>query len=311
MPTPSIALQRPELAEMVRGFDSAANQLGLVGSAVMPIVGVRRKTGAFPKLKADQILKRADTKRAPRGAYNRIEYEFEQDTYNCEEYGLESPVDKALAEAYKTYVEAEMDAADLVQANIMYDHELRVRAIVAAETANAVTTPWTTSASADPKATTKAGITAIRKRTGMRPNLMVFTEAVLDSVIVTDSFLDTAKYTGNPLTLDLQSRTRLVSEYLDVPVRIAGAVENQAQEGLDFDGADIWPDDEAFLCIARPTLRGGPKFGLTLRWDDDSLAGVESYYQEEIRADVIRAYQNLDEKIVLSTAGYRLTNLAA
>ena len=46
-----------------------------------------------------------------------------------------------------------------------------------------------------------------------------------------------------------------------------------------------------------------------MQWDRDSIAGVESYFEPQTRATVVRSYNHRDEKVVLDSAAYRFTGL--
>ena len=108
-----------------------------------------------------------------------------------------------------------------------------------------------------------------------------------------------------------QVSIQLLAEYFGVDrVLVAGGVYNNANKGLAKSIARIWSSSYAMLCV---TSSGGqdlrePSLGRTFMWTQDSPTPVvvESYREEQIRSNVIRARQNTAEKLTMKAAGYLL-----
>lgn len=308
MPTPSYT-PRPELDALVKDFDVTGNSMGYIGLSIMPLVNTAVQSGEFPKIDADELMKRADTKRAARGSYNRIDTGFAQDTFSCTERGLEGAVDDSLAKIYASYLDAEVEVANVVLNNLLLDQEARIRDVVYAESANAVATPWSTYATATPRDNVNDAAETIRKRTGVKPNSIAMTLTKFRDILKCAELLDIAKFTGNILAMGLDAQKAIVSQFIGINnIIIAEAVENTADEGQTFTGADIWTDTKAFLFVQGNTLQGGPKYGLTMNWSGDEAMN-ESYYEEQTRSTILRTRHWRAEKVQLSAAGWLLTNL--
>lgn len=310
MSGPTTVIQRRDLASLVKDFDLEGNRAGYVGLNVMPLFDTQLQSGNFPKMEVEELMKLADTKRANRGSYNRIDYGFAQDQYACKEYGLEIPVDDALAENYSTYFDAEVEAQNIVIDQLARAQEERIATVVEAESANAVTTPWSTKATATPREDVYTGMKAVKDACGVFPDSMILTWDKFQDILVTAEFQDSSKYTSNVLALGMEAQRAIVASFLGVDnVYISYGVKNTANEGADFSGSSIWDDTKSFLYVSGSSLQGGPKYGLTMNWASDELVNTESYEEPQIRSTVIRVRNHRDEKVITSSAGYLLSSL--
>jgi hypothetical protein len=301
---------RPDLYVLAKAFDEKAAAMGYVGLQIMPLERVTSPNGIYAKMTAEQLMKRAETARAPRSGYNRIDTSFGSASYSCKEYGLEGVVDDSFAKQYENYIDSEMVVQNQVLQTMALEQEIRHRDIVYAETAHAVTNPWSTYASATPRDDVNDAIETVRKRCGLKPDTLVLTEKKLHDVLKTAAFIDNAKYTINPLVLPMEAKIGLARMYLEVPrILIAGGIVNSANEGLSFVGADIWDNDKGFLFISGSGFAGGPHYGVTINYVEDSITGTETYYESQTRGTVIRNRTWRYEAVMNSTAGWKLTNL--
>jgi len=309
MSGPNSVIARRDLFDLAKEFDVAGNAAGYVGLSIMPMFSTSLQSGAFPKMNKEDLMKNADDSRSPRGGYNRIDFGFDQDTFSCVERGLEGPVDETLAENYDSYLDAEIEMQNILLGHQAKNREIRIRDIVYAESGNAVGTAWSTAATCTPREDVKDAIATVRDRTGVAPNGLTITWAKFQEILVCEEFLGSAKFTANPLTMAFEAQVALVSAFLGVDLKISSGIQNTADEGQDFSGSSIWDDTKGFLWIGGSSLQGGPKYGLTMNWSNDSLVGTESYEEEQTRSNIIRVRSHEDHKIVLSEAGYLFTGL--
>lgn len=311
MSGPTTVIQRRDLASLVKDFDLAGNREGHVGLAIMPLFDTPLQSGNFPKMEVAELMKPSDVKRAPRGAFNRIDFGFTQDSYTCEQFGLELPVDGSIAKNYASYFDAEMEAQDILLDQLARAQEVRIKTIVEAESANNVSVPWSTSATATPRVDVYTGMKAVKDRTGIFPDSLVMTWDKFQDILSTAEFQDSSKYTSNVLGLGFDAQKSIVASFLGVQnLYISYGVLNSAKEGQAFSGTGIWTDTSAFLYIAGNSgLQGGPKYGRTMNWSSDELVNTESYEEPQTDATIIRVRHHRDEKVIASSAGYRLASL--
>ena len=310
MSGPTTVIQRRDLASLVKDFDLEGNRAGYVGLQVMPLFDTQLQSGNFPKMDVEELMKPADVSRANRGAYNRIDYGFGQDNYACKEYGLEIPVDDALAENYASYFDAETEAQNILIDQLARGQEERIKDVVEAETGNSVSNPWSSKATATPREDVLTGKKSVLDACGVMPDSMIITWDKFQDILVTNEFQDSSKYTSNVLALGMEAQRSIVSSFLGVDnLYISYGVKNTAKEGQSFAGSSIWDDTKAFLFVSGSSLQGGPKFGLTMNWASDELVNTESYDEPQTRSTVVRVRNHRDEKIITSSAGYLLDTL--
>jgi hypothetical protein len=319
-PTSSTTLQRPDLGALAYEYLIDAPNRGFIGLQIMPTFDVPDQSGDYPKIPIEALLKLQDTKRAPRSNYNRGDYEFETDTYSCEEHGWEEPVDDVERKLYRRYFDAEEVATQRATDILLRNHEVRVQAIVQSTAiitnTAAVTTEWSTAATCTPKADVKTAKRAMRAATGIVPNVGICSEKVFENLLISKELKDYMQYTNPHLIQTREAQRRLVALYLDLEnILIGGSQYDSAKKGQSFSLADIW-DDEYFT-LARVSGGGSnlrePVLGRTMLWTADSpeIIVTEQYREEAIRSDIYRVRQYVDEAVIFAGAGYILSNITA
>jgi len=307
---PSTVIQRRDLFDLVKDFDLEGNRKGHVGLDIMPQFDTALQSGNFPSIDAAEMMKPADVKRSSRGTYNRIDFAFGQDNYNCVEKGLEGPVDEAIAANYDSYFSAEAEMQDILLHKLAEQQEQRIAAVVEAESGTAGT-DWSTAGTGTPRADIITGIEAILDATGIMPDSLHMTWSKFQDVLKCDEFTNSDKYTSNILTSGFETQKQAVKAFLNVDnLLVSFGVYNGADEGQTFSASKIWDSSKAFLYIkGQVGLQGGPAFGKTMNWVDDGLVGTESYEEPQTRSTIIRVRHHRDEKVITSAAGYLLNTL--
>ena len=127
-----------------------------IGLKAMPIFGVAAKGGTFAKLAFSEIQTTAPVGARAAGAnYNRINHQMSSDTYTCEEFGYEEPVDDGEAAVIGNYFDAEVAAAVAATYYAKLAQEARIAALLFDDTTTFGSyktngTDWTTAASGTP-----------------------------------------------------------------------------------------------------------------------------------------------------------------
>ena len=301
---------RPDLYELAKDFDRVAAMRGFVGLQIMPAKSVMAQSGPFPKMTAKELMRTGTTERAPRAGYGRGFSYFGSDDYTCKEYGWEEAVDHSYEKIFGNWVKGEQEATLKCAQVLEQGQEVRIRDVIYAQTAHAVGTAWSTAATATPQDDIRDAQNSVELDVGVKPNALVLTRTKMQDVLKTAEFLDYSKYTFNSTLLSESAQIEAVRAFFDLEeLHIATGVYDSAAEGLAFSGARIWTDTKGFLYVKGSDIMGGPKFGLTLNWADDSLVGTESYEEVQTRSTIIRARNWRTEKVMLAAAGWQLTNL--
>ena len=313
------ASPRLDLGMALAEYDYA--QAGYIGLQALPIMPVPRQAATFSKVTREGLLRREDVKRSKRGAYNRGTYETEDDTYACEEYGHEQPLDDSERAFYANDFDAEFWAAQVAYHRVIREHEIRTAALLfnattwtGASLTTAVGTEWST-VSSDILGDVTAAKEKVRVLTGMQPNGLIVSQKVYNNMRRNTALIDAVKYTH--LASDEIVRTA-IADYLGVDSVLVGkAVYNSVSEGGTYTGADVWSAEYAMVAIlGRPGAQlVTPCVGRTMVWEQDTpaTAGIvtEEYREEATRSWIYRVRQNVDEKVFDPSFAHLLSNITA
>jgi len=314
----STATIRGDLADAVREYSASLNGQ-FMGLDILPLLDVTEKSGTFGKIAISQATKRVSgLKRAPTTAYKRTEHQVTTDTYTCEEYGLEEPVDDSQARDLDKYFDCEVEAAQLVELNLRREQEVRIAAAVfnattfTSYTGN-VGTEWS-AAAGTPYADVQDTILTLKQNLGgVIPAGAEICLAVSEKVyrnVVQTTEIKGMRGGGNGAKRSDFQRPPDAQELASI-LGVSQVFYSSAQ----VDGADIWDDEYAmlFLRYSGQSLKSVPHLGRTFMWVDDcpEAALVETYREEQTRSDIVRVRQHVDEKLLVTAAGYLLANITA
>ena len=307
-PSSSLTTLRPDLSASLMEFDLAANQANFIGTQVMPVIDVASKKGTFGKIPIEQLLQSRDTERAPGSGYNRGQFTFSKASYDCVEHGAEEPVDDSEAEMYAEYFDAEVIAAQRAQHAVLLNHEIRVAAALFGNTtltgaATSVTNEWDDATNATPVDDVKARVHAIWDATGLWSNGLVINHKVFDNLRHSDQVRDriASSGAGDP-TKARDITIAMLQAVFDLDyIMVGGGAKNTAAEGQSASVSEIWSGEYAAVGRFIPPGNRDPRFpgfGRTFHWGGDGSSPgtiVESYRDEPVRSNVIRARNHVDE----------------
>jgi hypothetical protein len=315
------AILRPDLRGVV---EEAFLQSALyIGAKVAPPMPVPNMAGQYPvitKLGGD-LLRNEVKSRGPRSAYARVARAWQADTFTTQEYGLESIVDDAEARNLSRFFDVEAFEIRRDIGQVQLAHEVRVSNLI-------MCTSATTGFSFITSATAYTNANRIgNSGYDIGLDIDLAKQAIqgrgenVDNLTVVMSFNNFLRARGTTM---LQNRIRgtistdallvlsekMVADALNVKEVLVGraAYDASPSGAAAVTMTNIWPDTMIWVgTVAVPSgpeqyFSGGVVF--TIYWEQDaSMWQVESYRQEEIRSEIIRARHNTAEKIVLSAAG--------
>lgn len=307
------ATPRMELGVAIMEYVEQAKEF--IAQFCLPIFRTKKKESIFSAITRESITRDADTKRAPRSAYNRDGFEAKDLSYKCEEHGLEGALDDSEREMYASDFDAELITSQITARRLMQAQERRV----AQQIFN--TSLWSGSAlysdySAEPWdniATNvigqiRAAREKVRSNCGIDPDTLICNKANIDRLLDNTGIKDSIKYVARLTEAEILNA---LADILGIKRIIVGkAIYNSAKEGQSFVSADIWNDDYAMVAVVASDGQNlvQPSIGRTFLWVSDSPenAVVESYRDEVHRSDVFRVRQNVDEKVIDPYFGHLL-----
>jgi hypothetical protein len=321
-PSSSLATLRPELAGSLEEFNLAMDREGFIAHRVLPVFEVMVASGVFGRIPIEQLLQNRETSRAPRAGYSRGTYQFTTDSFACKEYGAEEPVDDREAKLYANYFDAEMIATQRAIDAVMRDAERRVSALIfnattwtGSDLTTGVTDEWDDLTNATPITDVEAAVRKVYANTGLWANALIINRLVFRNLRNCAKVIDRIMSlgAGNPAKPS-DVTTQMLAQVFDLPyILVAGGTENTKEEGLSFVGSPLWSNEYAMVArIATTNDISEPCLGRTFHWSaDGSTVGgtIESYRDETIRANVIRARHDVHEKVLYVECGHLLSNI--
>ena len=267
-----------------------------------------KKKATFSKITRESLLRPVDTKRAPRTAYNRDNFDGADQAYACEERGHEVPLDDGERSFYASDFDAEASSSEVAWWRVMYDIEQATRDILFDGTTNFTTanghrtdvsTAWST-ATADIKNDVVTACETVRARTGMKPNSLIIGAGVLPFLLRNDDLINAIQYTSFP---SVEAQLGFLANWFGLDQILVGkSVYNSADKGQTFSGSDVW--DNAWASVARVAAPGAPLMtpcvGRTMVWEADTPEAimVEEYREEQTRSNIYRCRAFTDELLI-------------
>jgi|ERR1041384_2764021 hypothetical protein len=286
------------------------NASAFIGRRLFPLFNTRQQSESYYVFDRENMLNvPTNIRRAPSAPYSRSVMKLSDDNYNCREYGHEEPIDDGERDKYASALDADKAATTRATNIIMVNEELRVKALATSNAVptSAAATKWD-AAGGDPIGDIDAIKEIIRKGCGLNANVMSINKDTFNVLKELPAILDKIKYTQRGIvTADLIAAVFGVDTLL-----VAESVINGAAEGQTITPNDIWGDDVIVAHVESAQDLKAPNFGRTFSWVAQSGPGgviVESYRQDEIKSDVFRARNFVDEKLVGAECGYRLSDV--
>lgn len=247
--------------------------------------------------------------RAPGTRFAESQSKKGKGTFSCQDYGHKEPVDRMQRQIYANQLDADNAANERNGVIMLVNWERRVADKVKAMTAkSSPNTKWDAENS-KPIDDIRAAKSVIHVNCGMDPNLMVVSRVVVDVLADHPQFVDRMKYTtGDSITEEMLARFFGIER-----VRVAGGIENAANEGQAEDPAYLWGSD-VVLAVTNPAQQlEALNLGRTFAWSvgnggGRNLAHVRSWIDEDRDSTIHLARSWLDERTVAEGAGYLLEN---
>jgi len=315
------AIYRPDLGQLVTEFIEGP-MVAFIGLEVMPVFPVSKQAGSYPVIPKEALLKISNTDRAPRGGYQRGDFEYERGTYSTAEQGWEEPLDDVEAELFgqESPGAAELVATQRAWGKIMRAQEQRIAnhifGVTTFSTDANVSSEWNSYSTADPVGDVKDGIAAFRKKCGMSPDALIISFDTFLDIPRCSNVQNLLKYTYPGIDLANMSSAILAALFGVPRVLVAGAVYDSAGKGQDATIADLWSYEYAALVkIARGMDITEPCVGRTFLWTEDSPQNpiVEQYRDEPVRSEIYRVRHHVGEQVIASrnTSGTIVSNISA
>jgi len=239
-----------------------------------------------------------------------VELYMDDLSYLCVDHGLEGQITDRDREKYRNDFDCEIEKTQAIKIKMLLARELRVKNLVFNTTTWTGSDLYTDNSSAPWDA---AGSAVIKQVQTAREKVRLNCGVPADSMIISESSLINlmnnteikAKFPGATVITEAMMRAQMGAIFGISNLIVGQAVYNSADEGQDFSGAEIWPDDYAMIAVlGEETLpMTEPQLGRTITWDayvdveGEELVYVEMYRENQTKSDIINVEQSIDEKI--------------
>lgn len=310
----SHATPRPDLGAAYEEFMDSPEVNRFVANEIAPVISTPVQAGNYSNITRETALQTADAKRASGGGYNRIAVGAEDKLFSTKEYGLEGVVDDRKRRLYQSDFDLELVTLRQTIRRLLIAREKRVAAMIFNTTTWTGSALYTDDSAAEPWDDPATDIISdvvedtekVRGGTGMEPNALLVSKKQLKNICKNTGVL--ALFPGAPIVTPKMVRDNLFQIFELEKLIVPGMVENTADEGLAATISDIWSDDYAMVCrVANPgDPIDTPCVARTWLWTPETPTEllVESYREEQVRALILRARHDLEEKVIDAAQGH-------
>ena len=285
---------------------------------------VGKASGQYGMIPIEQLLQRAETKRAPGGGYSRGGWTFYPESFSCEEHGFEVPLDDREATQFRDYFDAELVGTQRALDSVLREQEIRLSTMLfnattwtGAALTTGITNEWDVNHKTDavPIQDVEGAVRKVWEGTGIWPNALIINRTVFRNLRNIDQIIDRIEATGAGQAAKPGEITpQLLAQCFDLDhVLIGGGAYNSAKEGQTTVIAPIWSDEYAMVArIAQTSDPKEPCVARVFHWAEDGSdigGAVETYRDESVRSDVVRARNDCDEKVMYTGCAHLLSNV--
>ena len=312
------ATPRADIHALVQQANADFNKL-FIGDQVLPVKPEDARRGIYMKANlAGAELLNADAQPREQGnGYARVNRSFSTDTYDTQEYGLESIVDDSYEAEVNRFMNLEATEAMLLERQLKISYEQRVATLLLAvgswsATAITRTAAYTAAnvASTDPANDVDTAKTALLKQ-GCIANAVVMSQNVFNRLrraqLMQNQIYGVVPRGNNQRALPSEQD---IAQALGVETLYVGkAPKNTSAKGQSFVGGFVWSDDYILVGNVQGGEYTAGGLGRTIQWSKDTtgLFTPETYRSDERRSNIMRVRQNVAEKILDNTAGILIT----
>jgi hypothetical protein len=285
-----------------------------IGLKAVPALPVTAKAGTYPVVTkaTGSLLKDNAKRRAPGSNYSRTQRAYTNDTYTCIEYGSEAIVPVDTAKDVGRFFDLEAAETRWKYREIQISHERRAKTLLFDPATFSLTTS-ATAYTAALAATFDVGLdiddakAQILGRGESVDNLSaVMSLAVFNRIRKSTRLQNLVRGAGVSTDSTLALSPEAVAQALGLKeILIGRAAYDSAPDGGAASVSQIWTDTYIWLGQCIPGASADNWFtgstANTAFWQEDSaIIQTESYYENDIRSNVIRCRQTTTEKVINS-----------
>ena len=286
---------------------------GYMADLLFPQVRVEKQSDYYHIWTKDFWFRDHTRRRAPGSSYPEGGLQLSSTQFECINWALSFPLPWEVIENQDAAVDLETSGAEWIADQFQLSREMKLAAVLETGTATTsrvtlTTTQWNDYANSDPISDVETGRQAVKKLTGLNPNLAFMNGEVWSKLKSHPDLLDRFKHTQTGVLTEA-----LVAQVLNIDKLIVGdAVKNTAAEGASFSGNWIWADHVFLLNVpSSPGLRT-PSFGYCFSWKQSGYTIPITREEERLRKrDLLLGDHAFIQKVVGADLGYQIIDAIA
>ncbi len=314
--TNSQATPRSDIYALVMQANADFNKM-FIGDMLFPVKGEDVKRGIYMRalLANAQLLNGGAEARAAGAAYKRNSRKYDIDTFDCVEYGEETPIDDSYEAEVERFMNLEATEAKLNERKLRISYEQRIR------TASFNASTFTATAASVNYTAANLATMDVADDVDKAKGRLLLTGQIANAVWMSYNVYQRARRStllqnqiygvvpraagqrGLPGEAD-------VAQALGVENLFIGkAPVNANAEGATYSGSFIWTDTYIGVgCVQGGEYEAGG-MGRTIQWTKDTtgLFTPETYRDDTVRSNILRVRQHVIEKVIDATAAQLIT----
>lgn len=281
-----------------------------IAELILPIVGVKTKTGSFYKFDKSKFRK-VPTLRGAGASAREVGYGLSKSTaYVSKDHALKELVPNEFKDEAESPLSPEMDASENVTERLLIEKEYDLAAYMANtgnltnNTTLAGTDQWSDYANSDPIDDVEVGIESVRSKIFLPANTLILGQQVYNKIKHHPDIIERVKYSGfGKVTADI------LAELFDVDRVIIGAAgRNTAVEGQTDSLDYIWGKHAWLAYITPRPAKNSVSFGYHFQYRKRKS---DKWYDEDREGTFVRVHDHYTREIITVDAAYLIKNAVA
>lgn len=290
---------------------------------LMPVLGVDKLSDLFGRFDIANFFRRPSKRgirRAPNSPFLRADFTMADDSFKCEEFGLEHAMDDTIRRAADDVWGIDSVPVELLTYHVLREREIRVRDIVQDTTklTKNVTLSGTSQLSdytnSDPVGRIETAAESVWTNTGKLPNVFFTSRAVWKQLKHHTKLIDRLKYRAMK---QFENGAIDPASFLDIflgsfdpkaEVVITQGLNDTSAEGGTSALAELWGKHIIIAYVDPTPVKERPTLGYTMAAEE---IGAFKYRDESVKSDVTRVGEICVEKLVEEKCGYLIKDAVA
>lgn len=311
------SIQRVHIDKALSNISLGYKNEAYIADSIFKPLPVEKQSDKYYTYGMEMFRSNSDL-RAPGTEAREISWTLSHDSYFAEGHALRTFLPDELQQNADEAFNLQADATELVTEGIVLNKEIDAASkVLDANNYHAdlkftlgtnSTYKWSDYDNSDPRLDIAKAKQAIHKKSGVRANTLIISEATLNVLMMHPKLRAAVQYVQVPvLTMDMLKMLLgvdniLVGSALKSTVANAGQASAGQPEALNY----IWGNSAVLAYIPTAPARKQIALGYSFMWNKDGAGAVQvrTWYEQGRRATIIEAERWYSQKIVSNVAGF-------